>query len=84
MIELGQDFSGNGVRAALERGPVDVLCAEGGDNQRHHGFRHFGATAGEDVHRRVAVFRPCVDGHMAFRDDDDAANTLRREVMEVG
>ena len=72
------------MRSTLEGGAVDGFCVECGDDQRHDSFRHFGVAAGEDVHGGVTMFRPCVNGDMALRDDDDAAHPLRGKVMEVG
>jgi hypothetical protein len=37
------------------------------------------AAAGEDVHRRVAVLRPRVDGHVRFREEHDRGNAVRRK-----
>ncbi len=39
-------------------------------------------AAGKDIHRRITIFWPCVDGDMGFGDDDHAAYAVRAEGME--
>jgi len=63
---------------------MDSLRSEAGDDEFHHCFGDFRPTAGENIDCRVAVLRPSVDGDVAFRDHDHTADTLWREVMEMG
>lgn len=67
-----------------EGGVVDVFCSERAYDQGHDGFRDLWATTGENIHRRVAMFGPCVNGDMAFRDDDHSTHPLRGKMVEVG
>ena len=62
---------------------MDRTCGKCGNEQGHDGLGDFRATAGEDIHGGIAVLRPRVDGKVAFRDDDHAADTLRGEVVEM-
>ena len=41
-------------------------------------------AAGEDIDRRVIVFRPRVRCNMAFRDDDDSRQPVRVELVKDG
>jgi len=47
-------------------------------------YRHLiqRAAAGEDVHGREPVFRPRMNRDVRFRNDDDAADAVRAEVVK--
>lgn len=75
--------SGHGMRPPLEGRAVHAFRPQCGDDQFHDRFRYFRAAAGEDIHRRVAVFRPSVNGHVAFCDDHHTAHALGGKMMEM-
>src|ERR1700730_8732211 len=49
------------------------------------GFPGIGVVAARvDIHRSIAVFRPCVNGQVRLRNNDDTANPLRVKAVKCG
>ena len=73
---------GTGNEAALHFDHGRPLAAEAGGDIRNSSVRLDHFAAGEDVHSRVPVFRPGVNGEVRFRDDHDPADAKGVEFMK--
>src|SRR5690349_18990507 len=64
---------------AYRKTPASESFAQNFDTILRHGSR----AARKEIDSRIPVLGPRMDGHVRFRDGDNARHPLRRELVEI-